>query len=90
MWTIVALEYGKWKRPVPTEVSGAVPVDIGRRVRLTVSVSCGILALLSSVILVVMHSSLYPTIANFIADKVWDVPNDMLKVRLLKLVNSHR
>ena len=82
MWAIVAMEYGKWKRTSPTEApGGAGPVDMSRRVRLTVNISCGLLALLSSVILVVIHSSLYLTIANFIADKVWDVPNDMLKVR---------
>lgn len=81
MWAIVAMEYGKWKRTIPTEAPlGAGPVDMSRRVRLTVNISCGLLALLSSVILVVIHSSLYLTIANFIADKVWDVPNDMLKL----------
>jgi len=85
MWAIVAMEYGKWKRTIPTEAPlGAGPVDMSRRVRLTVNISCGLLALLSSVILVVIHSSLYLTIANFIADKVWDVPNDMLKVRTKK------
>jgi len=81
MWAVVAMEYGKWKRTIPTEAPpGAGPVDMSRRVRLTVNISCGLLALLSSVILVVIHSSLYLTIANFIADKVWDVPNDMLKL----------
>ena len=86
MWAIVAMEYGKWKRTSPTEAPGgaAGPVDMSRRVRLTVNISCGLLALLSSVILVVIHSSLYLAIANFIADKVWDVPNDMLKVRTEK------
>ena len=69
MWAIVAMEYGKWKRTIPTEAPlGAGPVDMSRRVRLTVNISCGLLALLSSVILVVIHSSLYLTIANFIAD----------------------
>lgn len=88
MWAIVAMEYGKWKRTIPTEAPlGAGPVDMSRRVRLTVNISCGLLALLSSVILVVIHSSLYLTIANFIADKVWDVPNDMLKVRTKKYYN---
>ena len=90
MWAIVAMEYGKWKRSGPASVEGALqsggggmagPVDMSRRVRLTVNVSCGLLALLSSVMLVVIHSSLYLTIANFVADKVWDVSNDVLKVR---------
>ena len=92
MWAIVAMEYGKWKRSGgPASAEGALqpgggggmagPVDMSRRVRLTVNVSCGLLALLSSVMLVVIHSSLYLTIANFVADKVWDVSNDVLKVR---------
>ena len=91
MWAIVAMEYGKWKRSGGQALSeGALqpggggmagPVDMSRRVRLTVNVSCGLLALLSSVMLVVIHSSLYLTIANFVADKVWDVSNDVLKVR---------
>jgi hypothetical protein len=89
MWSVVAMEYGKWKRTGSEAAAAAAvaaaavaPGNVGRKVRMTVNICCGLLALLSSVMLVVIHSNLYTVIANFIADKVWDVPNDLLKVRI--------
>ena len=91
------MEYGKWKSraasgadhggggslmgPSVPSAGSSQNGEISRRVRLTVNICCGLLALLSAVMLVVVHSGLFMHIANFVANKVWDIPDDYLKVR---------